>query len=142
MLRRIIRRAVRHGYKLGQKKQFFAAMTATLVEQMGTAYPSLLKQEAHITTTLEDEEKRFARTLDKGMGLLQTVMDKASDDNRKIDGKTAFTLYDTYGFPLDLTQDIARENQLEVEIEGFDAEMAKQRERGRRAPRLGSRGPF
>jgi len=133
VLRRIIRRAVRHGYKLGQKKQFFAGMTATLVEQMGEAYPALVKQQAHITATLEDEEERFARTLDKGMGLLQTVMDKVAADSGKIDGKTAFTLYDTYGFPLDLTQDIARENSLEVDIKGFDAEMEKQRERGRTA---------
>jgi len=133
VLRRIIRRAVRHGYKLGQKSQFFAAMTATLVEQMGAAYPSLVKQEAHISATLEEEERRFARTLDKGMGLLQTVMDTASADSGKIDGKTAFTLYDTYGFPLDLTQDIARENRLTVDTEGFDTEMAKQRERGRSA---------
>ncbi len=133
VLRRIIRRAVRHGYKLGQKKQFFAAMTATLVEQMGAAFPALVKQQAHITATLEDEEKRFARTLDKGMGLLQAVMDKTSADSGKIDGKTAFTLYDTYGFPLDLTQDIARENNLEVDTGGFDTEMAKQRERGRSA---------
>ncbi len=133
VLRRIIRRAVRHGYKLGQKNQFFAAMTGSLVEQMGTAYPALVKQAAHITATLEDEEKRFARTLDKGMGLLGTVMHKAAADSGKIDGKTAFTLYDTYGFPLDLTQDIARENELEVDTDGFETEMAKQRERGRSA---------
>ena len=133
VLRRIIRRAVRHGFKLGQKGLFFANMTAPLVEQMGGAYPALVKQQAHITATLEDEERRFARTLDKGMGLLQTVMEKASTGNAKIDGATAFTLYDTYGFPLDLTQDIARENGLEVDIEGFDIEMEKQRERGRTA---------
>jgi alanyl-tRNA synthetase len=130
VLRRIIRRAVRHGFKLGQKDLFFAGMTAPLVEQMGDAYPALEKQKAHITATLEDEERRFARTLDKGMGLLQSVMDKTSD---KIDGETAFTLYDTYGFPLDLTQDIARENNLEVDIEGFEIEMEKQRARGRTA---------
>ena len=133
VLRRIIRRAVRHGFKLGQKDLFFAGMTASLVEQMGAAYPSLVKQQAHITATLEDEERRFARTLDKGMGLLQTVMDKTSAGSGKIDGETAFTLYDTYGFPLDLTQDIARENELEVDIEGFDIEMEKQRTRGRTA---------
>ena len=133
VLRRIIRRAVRHGFKLGQKQPFFAKMTATLVEQMGDAYPSLKKQQAHITATLEDEERRFERTLDKGMGLLQTVMDKSSAGTGVIDGKTAFTLYDTFGFPLDLTQDIAREKNLEVDLEGFDAEMEKQRERGRTA---------
>jgi len=133
VLRRIIRRAVRHGFKLGQKGPFFADMTATLVEQMGAAYPQLVKQQEHITATLKDEERRFEATLDKGMGLLQTVMDKASGPNGKIDGKTAFTLYDTYGFPLDLTEDIARENDLEVDIEGFDIEMEKQRARGRTA---------
>ena len=133
VLRRIIRRAVRHGFKLGQKDLFFAAMTAPLVEQMGTAYPSLAKQQAHITTTLEEEEQRFARTLDKGIGLLQTVMDKTAATSGMIDGETAFTLYDTYGFPLDLTQDIARENELEVDVQGFNIEMEKQRDRGRTA---------
>ncbi len=138
VLRRIIRRAIRHGYKLGQKGLFFAEMTGSLVAQMATAYPQLSKQEAHIKATLEDEEKRFARTLDKGMGLLQGVMKSAlgqAKNNRtgSIDGETAFTLYDTYGFPLDLTQDIARENNLDVDVAGFDAEMEKQRERGRSA---------
>ena len=133
VLRRIIRRAVRHGFKLGQKGLFFAEMTPTLVEQMGAAYPALVKQQVHITTTLEDEERRFATTLDKGMGLLHTVMETSAAEQGTIDGHTAFTLYDTYGFPLDLTQDIARENQLEVDIEGFDIEMEKQRARGRNA---------
>jgi len=133
VLRRIIRRAVRHGFKLGQKNPFFAGMTAPLVEQMGAAYPSLVKQQAHITSTLEEEEKRFATTLDKGLGLLQNVMKKASAASGKIDGEVAFTLYDTYGFPLDLTQDIARENDLKVDLEGFDIEMEKQRARGRTA---------
>jgi alanyl-tRNA synthetase len=99
VLRRIIRRAVRHGFKLGQQNAFFAGMTIPLAEQMGEAYPELVKQQAHIIATLEDEERRFARTLDKGMGLLQTVMDKAMSKSGKIDGETAFTLYDTYGFP-------------------------------------------
>ena len=133
VLRRIIRRAIRHGFKLGQKDPFFAGMTAPLVEQMGTAYPALAKQQAHITATLADEEKRFATTLDKGLGLLKTVMEKSSASSGKIDGEIAFTLYDTYGFPLDLTQDIARENDLEVDLEGFEVEMEKQRTRGRTA---------
>lgn len=133
VLRRIIRRAVRHGFQLGQKDLFFGAMTAPLVAQMGAAYPALASREAHIRATLEEEERRFARTLEKGMGLLQTVMDQAVSGNGRIDGETAFTLYDTYGFPLDLTQDIARENKLEVDVDGFDAEMEKQRQRGRSA---------
>ena len=133
VLRRIIRRAIRHGFKLGQKNPFFADMTESLVEQMGAAYPSLVKHKAHIIASLKDEEKRFATTLEKGLGLLQNVMDKVSSSNGKIDGEIAFTLYDTYGFPLDLTQDIARENELEVDLEGFEAEMDKQRERGRTA---------
>ena len=133
VLRRIIRRAVRHGFKLGQKGLFFGAMTAPLVEQMGAAYPALVKQQEHIKATLEEEERRFARTLDKGMGLLQDVMDKAASGSGRIDGETAFTLYDTYGFPLDLTQDIAREKNLEVDVAGFDSEMEKQRQRGRSA---------
>jgi len=132
VLRRIIRRAIRHGFKLDQKDLFFAEMTATLVEQMGTAYPQLVQQESHIKATLEDEERRFARTLDNGLSLLQAVIEKA-ESGGKIDGGTAFTLYDTYGFPLDLTQDIARENELDVDIAGFDSEMAKQKERGRSA---------
>jgi len=133
VLRRIIRRALRHGFKLGQKGLFFGAMTAPLVEQMGAAYPALVKRQAHIRATLEEEERRFARTLEKGMGLLQTVMDKAGSGSGQIDGGTAFTLYDTYGFPLDLTQDIARENKLQVDVDGFNAEMEKQRQRGRSA---------
>lgn len=133
VLRRIIRRAIRHGYKLGQKGLFFAEMTGPLVEQMSGAYPQLSKQENHIKLTLGDEEKRFARTLDKGMGLLQGVMKAARGGAGSIDGETAFTLYDTYGFPLDLTQDIAREYDLDVDIAGFNAEMEKQRERGRSA---------
>ena len=136
VLRRIIRRAVRHGFKLGQKGLFFGAMTTPLVEQMGAAYPALAKKAAHIRTTLEEEERRFTHTLDKGMGLLQDVMDKAGSGNGRIDGKTAFTLYDTYGFPLDLTEDIARENKLEVDVDGFNTEMEKQRQRGRSAGRF------
>jgi alanyl-tRNA synthetase len=106
-------------------------MTVPLVEQMGEAYPSLARQQAHIMATLREEETRFERTLDKGLGLLQGVMDKG--EGGTIDGRTAFTLYDTYGFPLDLTQDIARENDFDVDVEGFEAEMEQQRERGRTA---------
>ncbi len=128
VLRRIIRRAIRHGYKLGQKQPFFHKMVTPLFEQMGDAYPELKKKAQLISDTLLEEEQRFARTLDTGMGILQGVMDKSQG---QIDGETAFLLYDTYGFPLDLTQDIARENNLTVDQAGFDEAMARQQERGR-----------
>ena len=128
VLRRIIRRAIRHGYKLGQKQPFFHKMVGPLAEQMGDAYPELKQKSELISSTLLEEEERFARTLDTGMGILQNVMQKAQN---QIDGETAFLLYDTYGFPLDLTQDIARENDLSVDEAGFKEEMAKQQERGR-----------
>jgi len=128
VLRRIIRRAVRHGYKLGQKQPFFHKMVSALVGQMGDAYPELKKKAQLISDTLLEEEQRFARTLDTGMGILQGVIDKSQG---QIDGETAFLLYDTYGFPLDLTQDVARENNLTVDQAGFDEAMARQQERGR-----------
>ncbi len=128
VLRRIIRRAIRHGYKLGQKQAFFHKMVTPLLEQMGDAYPELKKKAQMISDTLLEEEQRFARTLDTGMSILQGVMDQSQG---QIDGETAFLLYDTYGFPLDLTQDIARENNLTVDQVGFDQAMAQQQERGR-----------
>ena len=132
VLRRIIRRAIRHGYKLGMKKPFFNQMVEPLAEQMGDAYPELRQKSELIKSTLLEEEERFARTLDTGMGILREVMAKSADDGAgQIDGETAFLLYDTYGFPLDLTQDIARENHLTVDEDGFNTEMAKQQERGR-----------
>jgi alanyl-tRNA synthetase len=131
VLRRIIRRAVRHGFKLGCKKPFFHTMVAPLAKAMGDAYPDLRKQSERIASVLVDEEKRFARTLDTGLGILQKVMENATENSGEIDGQTAFLLYDTYGFPLDLTQDIARENSLSVDVEGFHVEMEKQKERGR-----------
>jgi alanyl-tRNA synthetase len=128
VLRRIIRRAIRHGYKLGQKQPFFSRMVGPLVEQMGDAFPELRKKADQISATLLEEEERFSRTLDTGMGILQNVM---RESDGQIDGATAFLLYDTYGFPLDLTQDVARENNLVVDEAGFDREMARQQERGR-----------
>jgi len=128
VLRRIIRRAIRHGYKLGCKQPFFHKMVESLAEQMGDAYPELRQKSQLITSTLLEEEERFARTLDTGMGILQNVMQKAE---QQIGGETAFLLYDTYGFPLDLTQDIARENGLGVDEAGFIEAMARQQERGR-----------
>ena len=132
VLRRIVRRAVRHGYKLGMKQPFFHKMVAPLADEMGDAYPELRQKRDLISNTLLEEEQRFARTLDTGMGILKEVMAKsAGQDGGEIDGSTAFLLYDTYGFPLDLTQDIARENNLAVDEAGFNREMAQQQERGR-----------
>ncbi len=132
VLRRIIRRAIRHGYKLGVKQPFFHRMVGPLAQQMGDAYPELRQKAELISSTLLEEEERFSRTLDTGMGILKEVMAKAAGgEGAVIDGATAFLLYDTYGFPLDLTQDIARENKLEVDVSGFNEEMAKQQERGR-----------
>jgi alanyl-tRNA synthetase len=133
VLRRIIRRAVRHGFQLGCKKPFFNKLIFPLAELMGQAYPVLDSQKEKIQSVLEDEEQRFARTLDTGLGILRKVMDKAAQENGQIDGETAFLLYDTYGFPLDLTQDIAREADLLVDTDGFEQEMAKQKQRGRSA---------
>jgi alanyl-tRNA synthetase len=132
VLRRIIRRAVRHGYMLGQSKPFFYRMVEALAGTMGDAYPVLVKDGSRISQVLEDEERRFARTLDTGMGILRKVMER-SQAGEAIDGETAFLLYDTYGFPLDLTEDIARENGLAVDRQGFDAAMAEQRQRAREA---------
>jgi alanyl-tRNA synthetase len=134
VLRRIIRRAVRHGYKLGVSQPFFHKMVAPLAAEMGDAYPELIRKGELIENTLHEEERRFSRTLDTGMGILKNVMQKAEEEGSKqIDGATAFLLYDTYGFPLDLTQDVARENDMTVDEDGFDVEMAKQKERARSA---------
>lgn len=125
VLRRIIRRAVRHGRKLGATEPFFHRLVAPLVQQMGAAYPELVAAENHIVRVLAQEEDQFARTLEHGMHLLEEVI--AQLDGTIIDGKTLFTLYDTYGFPVDLTADIARERNLEVDLEGFANAMAQQR---------------
>ena len=141
VLRRIIRRAVRHGYKLGVKQPFFHRMVEPLVEQMGEAYPELRQKAPLIAETLREEEERFARTLDTGMGILKDVMARArSDRSGQIDGETAFLLYDTYGFPLDLTQDIARENDLGVDLDGFAEALARQQERGRASGKFAQQG--
>ena len=132
VLRRIIRRAVRHGFMLGQTKPFFHRMVEALAAVMGEAYPVLIKDGERIAAVLEEEEQRFARTLDTGMAILDKVtgqLERGSD----IPGDTAFLLYDTYGFPLDLTEDIARERHLGVDRAGFDAAMAEQKERARAA---------
>jgi alanyl-tRNA synthetase len=136
VLRRIIRRAVRYGFKAGQKEPFFNRMVGPLAEAMGEAYPELVRQQDRIRELLLEEEVRFARTLDTGLGILGKVMDQARAGSQQIDGETAFLLYDTYGFPLDLTQDVARENGLTVDLDGFEEHMQQQKERGRSAGRF------
>jgi len=128
VLRRIIRRAIRHGYKLGCKTPFFHKLVADLAAVMGEAYPELVAAQASVTGILKQEEERFAETLEHGMGVLETAM--ASED-KMLDGETVFKLYDTYGFPLDLTADIARERGITVDFAGFEAAMELQRERAR-----------
>lgn len=135
VLRRIIRRALRHGWMLGVRQAFFSKLVPTLVEQMGEAYPELPAAVDTVTRALQAEEERFAETLDAGMKIFEDVAGKAS--NGVIPGVDAFRLYDTYGFPLDLTQDIARERDLTVDIAGFDAAMEQQRETARAAGKFG-----
>ncbi|ARZ74143.1 alanine--tRNA ligase [Stenotrophomonas sp. WZN-1] len=135
VLRRIIRRALRHGWMLGVRQPFFSKLVPTLVEQMGEAYPELPAAADTVTRALQAEEERFAETLDAGMKIFEDVAGKAS--NGVIPGVDAFRLYDTYGFPLDLTQDIARERDLTVDIAGFDAAMEQQRETARAAGKFG-----
>ncbi len=131
VLRRIIRRAIRHGYKLGQKQPFFHKLVQPLVEQMGDAYPELKTAAPQVEKVLRQEEERFAETLENGMKLLEAAMADLSGDT--IPGDVVFKLYDTYGFPVDLTADVARERGLKIDEVGFEAEMRKQRERARAA---------
>ena len=136
VLRRIMRRAIRHGYKLGAKDSFFYQLVAPLVAEMGDAYPELRQAQNQVTRVIEQEEERFAETLDNGMGLLER--DIAALHGKTIPGATVFKLYDTYGFPVDLTADIARERGLDVDMAGFNAEMDAQRERARAASQFGT----
>ena len=129
VLRRIIRRAIRHGYKLGMHEPFFYRLVAPLDGQMGEAYPELRRSVDQVARVLRQEEERFAETLEQGMGILEDAIAAMSGD--EIPGETAFKLYDTYGFPLDLTADIARERGLGIDQAGFDAAMEAQRQRGR-----------
>ena len=131
VLRRIIRRALRHGHRLGARDVFFYRLVAPLAEQMGDAYPELVEQRAHVEAVLRQEEERFAETLAQGLRLLD--QDLADLKGTVIPGATVFRLYDTYGFPVDLTNDIARERGLSVDMEGFERAMAAQRERARAA---------
>ncbi len=124
VLRRIIRRALRHGYKLGQTKPFFYKLVDDLVREMGAAYPELTEAAGYVQRVLRHEEERFGETLDNGMKILEAALAK---EPRVLDGETAFTLYDTYGFPLDLTADICRERNISVDEAGFDIAMEKQK---------------
>lgn len=130
VLRRIIRRAVRHGYKLGQSKPFFHKLVADLVKEMGDAYPELKEKQAQIEEALKNEESRFAQTLETGMALLENALAKGG---KTLGGGIIFKLYDTYGFPYDLTADICRERNIEPDEAGFEREMEAQRARARAA---------
>ncbi|WP_308185870.1 alanine--tRNA ligase [Neisseria polysaccharea] len=130
VLRRIIRRAVRHGYKLGQSKPFFHKLVADLVKEMGDAYPELKEKQTQIEEALKNEESRFAQTLETGMALLENALAKGG---KTLDGEIIFKLYDTYGFPYDLTADICRERNIELDEAGFEREMEAQRARARAA---------
>ncbi|EMU4979907.1 alanine--tRNA ligase [Neisseria gonorrhoeae] len=130
VLRRIIRRAVRHGYKLGQSKPFFHKLVTDLVKEMGDAYPELKEKQAQIEEALKNEESRFAQTLETGMALLENALAKGG---KTLGGEIIFKLYDTYGFPYDLTADICRERNIEPDEAGFEREMEAQRARARAA---------
>ncbi|WP_417521420.1 alanine--tRNA ligase [Marinobacter sp.] len=135
VLRRIIRRAARHGNKLGAKGPFFYKLTSALVDLMGEAYPQLVSSQKQIERVLLQEEEQFVKTLDKGLRLLE--QDIAELEGDVIPGETIFTLYDTYGFPVDLTNDIARERGLTLDYEGYERAMESQRERARAASKFG-----
>ncbi|MDO8927149.1 MAG: alanine--tRNA ligase [Sideroxyarcus sp.] len=134
VLRRIIRRAIRHGYKLGAREAFFYKMVPDLVEQMGVAYPELVAEQVRVKGILKQEEERFFATIEHGMAILETElagMDKTG--NKVFNGETAFKLHDTYGFPLDLTADICRERDVKVDDAAFNSAMARQKEQARAA---------
>jgi alanyl-tRNA synthetase len=135
VLRRIIRRAVRHGYKLGIQELFFYKLVAVLEKEMGSAFPELTRGRAHAERVLKQEEERFAETLANGMSLLESAIRRMS--GKVIDGETVFKLYDTYGFPADLTADIARERGLSIDQAGFDSAMEQQRRRSQEASKFG-----
>lgn len=137
VLRRIIRRAIRHGYKLGQKQPFFHRLVQDLVNEMGDAYPELRQQQAQIEDALKQEEVKFAETLENGMALLEAAL---ANQATTLDGATAFKLYDTYGFPLDLTADICREREVTIDQAGFDAAMEAQRALSRAASSFKTQG--
>ena len=135
VLRRIVRRAIRHGYKVGQKQPFFHRMVADLVNVMGKAYPELAASSDRVAQVLKQEEERFAETLENGMAVLEGAL---QSEDKMLNGDTVFRLYDTYGFPLDLTADIARERGVTVDFAGFEASMGEQRQRARAASKFGA----
>jgi len=136
VLRRIIRRAVRHGYKLGAEDIFFYKLVKALVEQMGEAYPELVKQQGLVEKVLRVEEEQFSRTLARGMIILNEALEGLSSN--VVPGEIVFKLYDTYGFPADLTNDVAREKGLSIDEQGFTDAMAEQRKRAQQASHFGS----
>ncbi|MDP2241178.1 MAG: alanine--tRNA ligase [Burkholderiales bacterium] len=133
VLRRIIRRAIRHGYKLSQTEPFFHRLVEDLSRAMGEAYPELVQAKERIAQVLKQEEERFAETLVNGMKVLEGALNR---EDKMLDGETVFQLYDTFGFPVDLTADIARERDVRVDYAGFEAAMQRQRERARAASRF------
>ncbi|MDN5752711.1 MAG: alanine--tRNA ligase [Nitrosospira sp.] len=135
VLRRIIRRAIRHGYKLGQDQTFFYSLVDALAKAMGQAYPELVEAKARVAAVLKQEEERFAETLENGMQILEAALQQGNGD-RVLDGETLFRLYDTFGFPLDLTADIARERDFTIDHAGFEQAMERQRERARAASKF------
>jgi alanyl-tRNA synthetase len=130
VLRRIVRRAIRHGYKLGQNQPFFYLLVEDLAKVMGAAYPELVAAKQRVAQVLKQEEERFAETLENGMKVLEVALHR---EDRMLDGETVFQLYDTYGFPVDLTADIARERGVAIDLAGFEAAMGQQREQARAA---------
>ncbi len=136
VLRRIIRRAIRHGYMLGMKDSFFHRLVEPLSKEMGDAYPELRQAKEQVERILKLEEERFEETLEQGMKILDQAI--ADMEGKQIAGETAFKLYDTYGFPVDLTADIARERELTLDVDGFEREMEAQRERARAASQFGA----
>lgn len=136
VLRRIIRRAIRHGNMLGAKDTFFWKLVAPLIAVMGSAYEELKQQQAQVEQVLKTEEEQFARTLERGLALLDEELSKLKGDT--LDGETAFRLYDTYGFPVDLTADVCRERNIKVDEAGFEAAMEEQRRRARESSGFGA----
>ena len=131
VLRRIIRRAIRHGYQLGCKTPFMHLLVPALVEEMGDAYPELRKNQAYVEQVLQTESERFALTLEQGIKILDKALQTV--ENNRLDGELVFKLYDTFGFPVDLTADIAREHDLSIDLEGFESCMQSQRDQARSA---------